>query len=145
MVPNQYFSTRLSLAQGLIKAGGGVRGAAFSLRLDTMIRHLGVPWAFQILGFMALAVGLPAAWIVTDRYPMRPTPFIDWRLFRDSSFLIVFFAGAVATFALHFFCRCIPTRLDFRRVRELPCWPGLISLLPWADSSLGFHATTLDP
>lgn len=49
---------------------------------------------------MALAAGLPAAWIVKDRYPIRPVSFIEWRLFRDFTFLMVFFAGAVATFAL---------------------------------------------
>jgi MFS family permease len=99
-VPNQYFSTKLGLAQGLIKAGGGLGGAVLSFSLDAIIQKLGVPWAFCILGFIALATGLPAAWIVRDRYPVRPTSFIEWRLFRDFSFLMVFFAGAVATFAL---------------------------------------------
>lgn len=99
-MPNQYFSTKLGLAQGLIKAGGGIGGAALSLGLDAMIRSLGIPWAFRILGLMALAAGLPAAWIVKDRYPIRPASFIEWRLFRDFAFLMVFFAGAVATFAL---------------------------------------------
>jgi MFS family permease len=99
-VPNQYFSTKLGLAQGLIKAGGGLGGAVLSFSLDAIIQKLGVPWAFCILGFMALATGLPAAWIVRDRYPVRSTSFIEWRLFRDFSFLMVFFAGAVATFAL---------------------------------------------
>jgi MFS family permease len=99
-VPNQYFSTKLGLAQGLIKAGGGLGGAVLSFSLDAIIQKLGVPWAFCILGFTALAAGLPAAWIVRDRYPVRSTSFIEWRLFRDFSFLMVFFAGAVATFAL---------------------------------------------
>jgi MFS family permease len=99
-VPNQYFSTKLGLAQGLIKAGGGLGGAVLSFSLDAIIQKLGVPWAFCILGFMTLATGLPAAWIVRDRYPVRSTFFIEWRLFRDFSFLMVFFAGAVATFAL---------------------------------------------
>ena len=99
-MPNQYFSTKLGLAQGLIKAGGGLGGAVLSFSLDAIIQKLGVPWAFCTLGFMALATGLPAAWIVRDRYPVRSTPFIEWRLFRDFSFLMVFFAGAVATFAL---------------------------------------------
>ena len=99
-MPNQYFSTKLGLAQGLIKAGGGLGGAVLSFSLDAIIQKLGVPWAFCILGFMALATGLPAAWIVRDRYPVRSTSFIEWRLFRDFSFLMVFFAGAVATFAL---------------------------------------------
>lgn len=99
-MPNQYFSTKLGLARGLIKAGGGLGGAVLSFSLDAIIRKLGVPWAFCILGFMALATGLPAAWIVRDRYPVRSTSFIEWRLFGDFSFLMVFFAGAVTTFAL---------------------------------------------
>jgi predicted MFS family arabinose efflux permease len=100
IVPNEYFSTKLGLAQGLIKAGGGLGGAALSLGLDAMIQKLGVSWAFRILGAITLAAGLPAAWIVKDRYPIKSASFIEWRLFRDFSFLMVFFAGAVATFAL---------------------------------------------
>ena len=49
---------------------------------------------------MTLAVGLPAARVVKERHPLRSASFIEWRLFRDLSFLMVFFAGAVATFAL---------------------------------------------
>jgi MFS family permease len=71
-----------------------------SFSLDAIIQKLGVPWAFYMLGFMALATGLPAAWIVKDRSPVRSTSFIEWHLFGDFSFLMVFFAGAVATFAL---------------------------------------------
>ena len=100
VLPNQYFSTKLGLAQGIIKAGGGLGGAALSLGPDAMILRLGASWAFRMLGLMTPAVGLPAAWIVKDRYPVRSASFIEWRLFRDFSFLMVFFAGAVATFAL---------------------------------------------
>jgi nitrate/nitrite transporter NarK len=57
IVPNEYFSTKLGLAQGLIKAGGGLGGAALSLGLDAMIQKLGVSWAFRILGAITLAAG----------------------------------------------------------------------------------------
>lgn len=100
VIPNQWFSTKLGLANGLVKAGGGLGGAVLSLALDAMIQKFGPAWAFRILGFLTLATGLPAAWIVKERYPIRSATFIEWHLFRDFSFLMLFLAGAIATFAL---------------------------------------------
>ena len=100
VTPSQYFNTKLGLAQGLIKAGGGLGGTALSFGLNKLIEELSPAWTLRILGFVTLATGLPAAWLVQERYPSRSANFIEWRLFKDFSFTMVFLAGAVAVFAL---------------------------------------------
>ena len=47
-----------------------------------------------------LATGLPAAWLIKERTPIKTATFIEWRLFKDLKFLILFATGVVATFPL---------------------------------------------
>ncbi|TFB01375.1 putative transporter [Trichoderma ghanense] len=98
--PAQYFSKKRGLANGIVFAGGGLGGATTSFFLDAVIRRLGTAWAYRILGFVTLATGLPAAWLVKERSPVKTASFIEWRLFRDLEFVIIFAAGAIATFPL---------------------------------------------
>lgn len=53
-----------------------------------------------MLGFITLATGLPAAYLIKERVPIRPTSFVEWRLFRDYRFILIFLGGALATFPL---------------------------------------------
>ncbi|KAL7807918.1 MFS general substrate transporter [Trichoderma aethiopicum] len=99
-IPAQYFSKKRGLANGVVFAGGGLGGATTSFFLDALIQRLGTAWAYRILGFVTLATGLPAAWLVKERSPVKTASFIEWRLFRDLEFVIIFAAGAVATFPL---------------------------------------------
>ncbi|KAJ7890303.1 monocarboxylate transporter, partial [Mycena leptocephala] len=61
---------------------------------------LGPAWTFRIIGLITLATGLPAAWLIKERTTIRTAGFIDWSLFRDIRFIILFFAGALGTFPL---------------------------------------------
>ncbi|KAL6883171.1 MFS general substrate transporter [Trichoderma longibrachiatum] len=99
-IPAQYFSKKRGLANGVVFAGGGLGGATTSFFLDALIQRLGTAWAYRILGFVTLATGLPAAWLVKERSPVKTASFIEWRLFRDLEFVIIFAAGAIATFPL---------------------------------------------
>ena len=51
-------------------------------------------------GILTLTTGLPAAFFLKDRVPLRDTPFVDWSMFRSVPFVAVFTAGAIGTFAL---------------------------------------------
>ncbi|PHH63905.1 hypothetical protein CDD81_5353 [Ophiocordyceps australis] len=99
-MPAQYFWRRRGLANGVVFAGAGVGGAVTSLALGGLIEHLGTAWAYRILGAVTLLTGLPAAWLVKERLPIRKSNLVDWKLFRDLSFVIVFAGGAIATFPL---------------------------------------------
>ncbi|KAI0817266.1 major facilitator superfamily domain-containing protein [Xylaria sp. FL0064] len=98
--PAQYFSKKRGLANGVVFAGGGFGGAVLSLALDPLIRSAGPAWAFRTLGLGTIATGLPAAWFLKERTTVRRGGFVEWRLFKDLSFVFVFIAGAIGTFPL---------------------------------------------
>ncbi|KAI1367070.1 major facilitator superfamily domain-containing protein [Xylaria arbuscula] len=96
----QYFSKKRGLANGIVFAGGGFGGAVLSLALDPLIRAAGPAWAFRTLGLSTIATGIPAAWFIKERTPIRRGGFVEWRLFKDPSFVFVFVGGAIGTFPL---------------------------------------------
>ncbi|KAK1509235.1 major facilitator superfamily transporter [Colletotrichum costaricense] len=100
VVPAQYFSRKRGLANGIVFAGGGLGGAVNSFALDALLNHLGSAWAYRVLALVTLATGLPAAWLIKERVPVRSTGFVEWRLFKSLTFVLVFLAGAVGTFPL---------------------------------------------
>ena len=100
VTPAQYFSKKRGLANGLVFAGGGLGGAIISLSMSAIVSRLGVAWTFRLTGLVMLATGLPAAWLIKERAPIRTAAFIEWRLFKDVKFSMLFIAGAVATFPL---------------------------------------------
>jgi nitrate/nitrite transporter NarK len=77
VTPAQYFSRKRGLANGIVYASGGLGGTAISFAMDGLISHLGPAWTFRIIGFMTLATGLPAAWLIKERAPIKSTAFID--------------------------------------------------------------------
>ncbi|KAJ7160255.1 major facilitator superfamily domain-containing protein [Mycena filopes] len=100
VIPGQYFSRRRGLANGIVYAGGGLGGAVTSFVLDALLQSVGVAWSFRILGLVTLVTGIPAAWLIKERTTIRTTGFIEWSLFRDLRFVILFLAGAIGTFPL---------------------------------------------
>ncbi|KAJ0316520.1 hypothetical protein COL5a_011559 [Colletotrichum fioriniae] len=93
-------SRKRGLANGIVFAGGGLGGAVNSFALDALLNHLGSAWAYRVLALVTLATGLPAAWLIKERVPVRSTGFVEWRLFKSLTFVLVFLAGAVGTFPL---------------------------------------------
>ena len=77
MTPAQYFRARRGLANGIVYAGGGLGGTAISFAIDGLIQRLGPAWTFRIIGFVTLGTGLPAAWVVKERAPIRSATFIE--------------------------------------------------------------------
>jgi MCP family monocarboxylic acid transporter-like MFS transporter 3 len=100
-LPVQYFSSRLGLANGLIKLGGGVGGCVMAIALEAMYQRVGIEWTFRFQGLLTMAIGLPAAWLLKDRVPLRNTPFIDLSMFRSIPFVTTFIASAIGVFALY--------------------------------------------
>lgn len=81
-------------------AGGGLGGAIISFVTNGLLEALGVAWTFRVLGFITLVTGLPAAYLIQDRVPIQPSSFVEWRLFRDYRFVLIFVGGGLATFPL---------------------------------------------
>lgn len=100
VMPVQYFSRRIGLANSLIKFGGGLGATVLSVTLNYLINRVGVAWMFRILGFMVLVTGIPAALAIKERTPQPKVPILDLALFRSIPFSAIFIAGITATFTL---------------------------------------------
>ncbi|KAL1405700.1 hypothetical protein Q8F55_007368 [Vanrija albida] len=100
ITPAQYFTTKRGTAVGVVYAAGGVGGAVISLGLEAGVRNLGLEWTFRLVGLVMLATCLPAAWFVRERTTVVRKEFVDWSLFRNLDFLVLFASGALATFPL---------------------------------------------
>jgi MCP family monocarboxylic acid transporter-like MFS transporter 3 len=101
ILPSQYFSSKLGLANGLVKFAGGIGGTVLSISLDKSIINVGTAWTFRIVGICCLATGIPAAFLVKELNHSRArVPLFDFSLFRDWSFSLVFLAGSTGVFAL---------------------------------------------
>ncbi|KAJ7292075.1 major facilitator superfamily domain-containing protein [Mycena rebaudengoi] len=100
VTPAQYFNKKRGLANGIVYAAGGLGGAVTSLAMDSLIQALGPAWTFRIVGILTLVTGLPAAWFIKQRTSIRSSGFVEWSLFRDVRFIVLFFAGALGTFPL---------------------------------------------
>ncbi|KAF9700010.1 hypothetical protein EKO04_001532 [Ascochyta lentis] len=100
-LPVQYFSSRLELANGIIKLGGGVGGCVMAIALEALYQQVGIAWTFRFQGLFTLAIGMPAAWMLKDRVPLTTAPFFDSSMFRSIPFVATFIASAIGVFALY--------------------------------------------
>ncbi|KAH7363442.1 major facilitator superfamily domain-containing protein [Plectosphaerella cucumerina] len=100
VAPAHYFSRKRGLANGLVYAGGGLGGAVMSIAANAMIERHGIEWAFRISGIVLAATALPAAWLIRERTPIQSSGFVDWSLFRQGNFAIIFLASAIGVFPL---------------------------------------------
>ena len=100
VAPAQYFRRKRGLANGIVSAGGGFGGAIMSIAANALIRRYSIEWSFRINGFLIAATGLPAAWLIKERTSVSPTGLVDWRLFRQINFAILFVAGGIGIFPL---------------------------------------------
>ncbi|KAF2832840.1 MFS general substrate transporter [Ophiobolus disseminans] len=85
----QWFTTHRSLANGISAAGSGLGGLVYSLAAQAMIKSIGLPWAFRILGIVAFVVNTACALVIRDRNRQIGSVLLsfDWRLFRQVEFM----------------------------------------------------------
>lgn len=101
-LPIQWFSSRLGMANGLVKAGGGIGATVMPIATQGLIDRLGVPWAVRTIGILALVTGVPCAWLLRERARTGVVASrFDWSLARNIPFVVVTTAGAVGVFALY--------------------------------------------
>ncbi|KAG5655549.1 hypothetical protein KAF25_003886 [Fusarium avenaceum] len=100
VVPAQYFKRKRGLANGIVYAGGGFGGAIMSIATNSLIEKYSVEWAFRITGLLIAATGLPAAMLIKERTPLTSTGIVDWKLFRQANFALLFFAAGIGIFPL---------------------------------------------
>lgn len=76
-IVSQWFTTKRSVANGFATAGSGIGGLIYSLATSAMLRNLGQPWTFRVLGILAFAVNGTCAILLKEwpSKPARPTIF----------------------------------------------------------------------
>jgi len=52
--------------------------------MDGLIHKLGVEWTFRIIGILILTTGLPAAWMIKERAPVKTSNFVEWYVLNNS-------------------------------------------------------------
>jgi len=98
-LPAQYFRRRRGIANGLVFAGNGLGGSIITVTLNSLIDRVGIPWAFRILGLTTWVVTIPAALLLRERM-RRSAVSVEWGLFRDPKFILLFLGSSIATFPL---------------------------------------------
>lgn len=99
-LPTQWFGSKLGTANGLVKTGGGVGATVVPILAQKLTDKFGLPWAFRILGFMVLAVGIPCAFLIRERTGVRP-PRFDWAMLKVLPTAAITLAGAISVFGLY--------------------------------------------
>lgn len=100
MTPAQYFKAKRGIANGIVYAGGGLGGTVISFILNALLESVGIAWTFRILGFLIIGTGLPAAYLIKERAPIKQAKMVEWSLFKDVRFAVLFAVGAIGTFPL---------------------------------------------
>lgn len=98
-MPLQWFSARLGIANGLVKAGGGVGATVLPLAAQALIDRFGLRWTFRIFGIPIVVTGVPCALVLKERSTSGSLSRFDWSLLKNVPFLTLTMAGAVGMFA----------------------------------------------
>ena len=77
-MPAQYFNKKRGTANGIVFAGGGLGGAVISFIMNGLLGKLGPAWTFRVLGFIAFATAMPAAWLIKERAPLTRKTLFEW-------------------------------------------------------------------
>lgn len=100
VAPLPWFSSKLGIANGIVKAGGGLGATVLPLAAQALIDKVGLPWTFRVFGLLTLLTGIPCALMLKERAQGRSLSQIDWSLLKTFPFLTLALAGAVGVFAL---------------------------------------------
>jgi MFS family permease len=87
----QYFHKKRGAAMGLSVAGSSLGGVIFPIALSKMLYNpsLGFGWSVRILGFIMLALILPACFFIRARLPPRPGQFFLPKAFKELLYLSI--------------------------------------------------------
>jgi hypothetical protein len=93
-----YFSTKRSLALGLVACGSVTGGLVFPAMVQQLLPRIGFGWTLRALGFAELGFLMPCVFFLKRRLPPRRTgPIVEWAAFRELPY--TFFAmGMYFTF-----------------------------------------------
>ncbi len=85
----QWFHKKRGAAMGLAVAGSSLGGVIFPIALSKMLynKSLGFGWSIRILGFLMLAILIPAAFAIRARLPPRKGKFFLFHAFKEPQYV----------------------------------------------------------
>jgi MFS family permease len=86
-----FFNLRRGLATGIAATSGSIGGIAFPILLQRLLPTLGFAWTSRVLGFILLALAVPANLFIRSRLPRGDKVASVWpdlTVFRDTKFLL---------------------------------------------------------
>lgn len=104
----QYFHKNRGAAMGIAVGGSSLGGVIFPIALSHMLYNprLGFAWTVRILGFIMLAIFVPACFAIRARLPSRKGRFLlpsAFKEFRFTSLLVAVFLLVMGFFAPIFY------------------------------------------
>ncbi|ORX96148.1 MFS general substrate transporter [Basidiobolus meristosporus CBS 931.73] len=98
-VPSQWFTKRRGLATGIAVSGGGIGGLALAPITRSLISKVGFRWSLRILGLGGFVLLSIASILLRTRIQSKPnTPILDFLLFRNPRFTVLFLIGMIVSF-----------------------------------------------
>ena len=83
-VASTYFSTKKSLALGLVASGTATGGLVFPVIVQQLLPKIGFPWTVRVIGFIMLAIMAATLTLTKPRLPPRKSgPLVEWAAFRE--------------------------------------------------------------
>ncbi|TPX37459.1 hypothetical protein SmJEL517_g00766 [Synchytrium microbalum] len=92
-VPSQWFSTKRGLATGIAVSGAG--GFAVSLIIRKLLTVVSIQWTLRIVGLYTFVGLLFAGALIRNRIPSNRKSKLDWTIWRDYKFQLLFWVGLV--------------------------------------------------
>ncbi|EJU00599.1 MFS general substrate transporter [Dacryopinax primogenitus] len=152
-IPAQWFARRRALAIGIGASGAGLGGVFWSLIGRLLISQLGRQWALRVSSFINLGLCVIAIVFLKERKTRearwregeKDEPILDWRMFRDPVFAVLYCASAVSVFGC-VLLRLAPTLTNANTqvsMMNLGSASGRIILGAIADTRAGRFNTVL--
>ncbi|RDW72191.1 hypothetical protein BP5796_08225 [Coleophoma crateriformis] len=100
---SSYFSTKKSLALGIVSAGSGLGGVIFPLIVQQLLPKVGFAWTVRVLGFIVMALSILTCTLTKSRLPPRKTgAIIEWGYFKEPPFTIYLAGMFMCFWSLYF-------------------------------------------
>ncbi|KAF4592296.1 monocarboxylate transporter [Ophiocordyceps camponoti-floridani] len=130
--PLKWFKKHRGLAVGVVFGGSSLGAAMVGVATNFLVRSVGVPWTFRILGLILWSVCLPAAFFIGPPSSKDLIPRLQWHRWTEPDFLLLFTAGAISCFPVFVPPYFIPV---FARSISHSSSTGIIALTIWNMSS----------
>lgn len=86
------------LATGITFSSGGIGATCLTLAMNALRQRIGLEWALRVIGLLTLGCCLPASYFLKPRFSGREAGRLNFTLFRNPQFLLLFFGGFFGMF-----------------------------------------------